>query len=43
MNTIAVTREYRDELVDGQWQLIPTFQKIKLIPVIPSVSYTWLF
>lgn len=44
MNTIAVRRDYREDgnWNDG-WQLNPVFQKIKLIPIIPSVSYTWLF
>lgn len=44
MNTIAVRRDYSEDgnWNDG-WQLTPVFQKIKLIPIIPSVSYTWLF
>lgn len=47
MNTIAVRRDYSDnptyDPVTGKTDYLPVFQKIKLIPVIPSVSYTWLF
>lgn len=47
MNTIAVRRDYRDGYYfvpnSGSIVLKPAFQKIKLIPTIPSVSYTWLF
>ena len=50
LNTIAVRRDYADDYqwVTDQWgnqtmTLRPVFQKVKLIPVIPSVSYTWLF
>lgn len=54
MNTIAITSGYKDgehkwvEVQDGLWADIyesgkPVFQKLKLIPIIPSVSYTWLF
>ena len=47
MNTIAVRRDYSEKYtydpVTGDLVMYPTFQKIKLIPVIPSVSYTWLF
>lgn len=44
MNTIAVRRDYNFRF-DGNGNVVPlpVFQKIKLIPVIPSVSYTWLF
>lgn len=47
MNTIAVRRDYAvDSYFDpstGSFTIRPEFQKVKLIPVIPSVSYTWLF
>lgn len=36
MNTVAIRRSTTN---DGQ----PVFQKVKLIPIIPSVSYTWIF
>lgn len=36
LNTIAIRRDYNKE---GQ----PVFQKVKLLPVIPSISYTWKF
>ncbi len=36
MNTVAIRRSITD---DGR----PVFQKVKLIPIIPSISYTWLF
>ncbi len=35
LNTVAIRRDYRD----GK----PVFQKVKLLPIIPSVSYTWQF
>ena len=54
MNTIAIVpgnTERHGEWVEnenGLWEFVteygnPTFQKLKLIPIIPSVSYTWLF
>lgn len=45
MNTIAVRRDYSSDYIfdNGNIISIPKFQKIKLIPIIPSVSYTWLF
>ena len=52
MNTIAITTgiEHKTryvELGDNVWDIIreskPVFQKMKLIPTIPSISYTWLF
>ncbi len=50
MNTIAVrldysTKVYAANIQNGyySYSLKPTFQKLKLIPTIPSVSYTWLF
>lgn len=46
MNTIGVRRDYSDRIEydkNGNIMLLPAFQKIKLIPLIPSVSYTWIF
>ena len=50
MNVIGVRLDYSDEPATfdpgtGVYEstLKPVFQKIRLIPVIPSVSYTWLF
>ncbi len=54
MNTIAIVPGHTKgetkwvEIVDGLWGTIhesgsPVFQKLKLIPIIPTVSYTWLF
>ncbi len=45
LNVIAVTRDYTDyqDPVTGEWKMDATFKKIRLIPIIPSVSYTWLF
>lgn len=52
MNTIAIQTGWKGEtkythLGDNIWSVEyisrPTFQKMKLIPVIPSISYTWLF
>ncbi len=36
MNTVAVRRRYNDA---GR----PIFQQVKLLPVVPSISYTWQF
>lgn len=36
MNTVAIRRAYD---IQGR----PVFQKVKLLPVIPSISYTWRF
>ena len=37
MNTIGVTRDY-------DWtNQKPAFKRIRILPVIPSVSYTWIF
>lgn len=36
MNTVAVRRSY-----DRNYN--PVFQKVKLLPIIPSISYTWQF
>lgn len=49
MNTIAVRMDYSDQpsiiINNGEIEYVykPVFQKIKLLPVIPSISYTWLF
>ena len=43
MNTIGVRRAWRDVRVEGHMVSRPVFQKIKLLPIIPSISYTWLF
>lgn len=43
MNTIGVRRAWRDVRVNGSTVSRPVFQKIKLLPIIPSISYTWLF
>ena len=47
MNTIAITRGYNDETgvsADGSYYSSrPVFQKVKLLPIIPSISYTWQF
>lgn len=46
LNTIGIWRGYKD--VDdparpGYTTSIPVFQKIKMLPIIPSISYTWEF
>ncbi|MDE5586558.1 MAG: TonB-dependent receptor [Muribaculaceae bacterium] len=47
LNTIAVIRDYSDSSYShdeyGCPIYPPTFKKLRLIPIIPSVSYTWLF
>ncbi len=52
MNTMAIMTGYKDydkytQVGDNSWQYQyvskPVFQKMKLVPVIPSVSYTWIF
>ncbi len=47
MNTIAIIRDYSNSSYDydqyGNIDHKPAFKKLKLIPIIPSVSYTWLF
>lgn len=47
MNTIGIRRGYRDVNVPSDYGYIvhskPVFQKIKMLPLIPSVSYTWKF
>ena len=48
-NVVAIMRGYRSEsYIDYEnWTIVdidhPVFQKVSLIPVIPSISYTWLF
>lgn len=46
-NTVAITRGYK-ELInhtpEGSFiESIPIFQKVRLLPIIPSISYTWQF
>lgn len=36
MNTVAIRRNYTD-------YNRPVFQKVKMLPIIPSISYTWQF
>lgn len=36
MNTVAIRRAY-----DKAWR--PVFQKVKMLPLLPSISYTWQF
>ncbi len=47
MNTIAIKRGYWDVVEitpDGvSYTAHPVFQKVKLLPIIPSISYTWQF
>lgn len=47
MNTIAIRRTWREQRVhtpDGVATVSkPVFQKVKLLPIIPSFSYTWIF
>ena len=47
MNTIAVIRDYSDSHynIDGNGNIYspPVFKKLRLILIIPSVSYTWIF
>ncbi len=47
MNVVAVRGGYRDETEVTPDHIIytsrPVFQKVKLLPVIPSISYTWEF
>lgn len=42
LNTIAVRLHYRHER-QYPWNEVPVFQKVRLLPIIPSVSYTWIF
>ena len=41
MNTIGVRRDYQYDYTTDK--LKPVFQKIRIFPIIPSVSYTWIF
>ncbi|MDE6301914.1 MAG: TonB-dependent receptor plug domain-containing protein [Muribaculaceae bacterium] len=47
MNTIAIRRGWRDIIeytpAGAHMTSEPVFQKVKLLPVIPSISYTWQF
>ncbi len=48
LNTIGVRCGYKDRVSYGPNNVVwyhaePVFQKVKLLPVIPSVSYTWQF
>lgn len=48
MNTIAIRRGHTDSAwinsnTGYHWDSHPVFQKVKLLPIIPSISYTWLF
>lgn len=47
LNTIAIYRGHRDvvEMTDAGYFSTskPVFQKIKFLPIIPSISYTWEF
>ena len=47
MNTVAVKRGTQDIAVSKPDEYYitsePVFKRVKLLPVIPSISYTWLF
>lgn len=47
MNTVAVKRGDRDVEVSTPYGVAivsePAFKRVRLLPVIPSISYTWLF
>lgn len=47
MNTIAVRRAWKEVISmtpEGiTYTSVPVFQKVSLLPIIPSISYTWLF
>ena len=50
MNTIAITYGYVDDYMvspDSPWNITygskPVFRKLRLLPIIPSISYTWQF
>lgn len=47
MNTIGIKRGYKDihEITPEGITYVsrPVFQKVRLLPIIPSISYTWLF
>lgn len=42
MNTITIVRDYNFNYTNG-FSREPVYKKIKLIPLIPSVAYTWIF
>lgn len=47
LNTIAIKRSHKEIFEITSIGVIgyskPVFQKVKLLPIIPSISYTWLF
>ena len=47
MNTLAIRKSDRFEVILSpsgvEYNSFPVFQKVSLIPVIPSISYTWEF
>lgn len=47
LNTIAIRRAYKEvhEMTEYGYvgSSVPVFQKVKLLPIIPSISYTWQF
>ena len=48
LNTVAIVRESKDdnysyETYPETYGTIPVFKKLKLFPLIPSISYTWEF
>lgn len=47
MNTVAIWQGYKDKLVDlWHWEWEPTrltFYKVKLLPIIPSITFAWKF
>jgi hypothetical protein len=47
MNTVAIMRGTKDVVVSSANSYYiksePAFKRVKLLPIIPSISYTWLF
>lgn len=46
MNTVAIRRTYKvtgGSSWNSEMVVRPVFQKVKLLPIIPSISYTWQF
>lgn len=47
MNTVAIKRGYHESTTFTPTETIyesrPVFQKVKLLPIIPSIAYTWQF
>ena len=44
MNAISVTRDYKwHDAPDGTTETVPTFKIYRMLPIIPSFSYTWIF